>query len=257
MVLHFKGKDAIYFAKKLSYVETTTAVKQKYHEENLHVTTEDQRWLSSRVVDIVVFTPSNDVSQVPPMNRLDDIWPDVSRSMTFHILPPDVLTDENSISFCESHRAITSRTPGYDNACEGDGHLQILDQWNRRAEDPIRKRVEEPPAEAPAPSQPQPIAEHVEGRFRNLEIVHHARQPVLQPDDPDLAYHLEDAPDFDVNELQRTTLGREYEDSKPTGPVSETILEFYSNVADRLQYRLGESRDHDIQASDILYGTRR
>ncbi|KAK6760267.1 hypothetical protein RB195_021665 [Necator americanus] len=139
IVLHFKGKDAEHFAKLFSYVETSRRGNAVYRERNLHITLEKQEWLSSRIVDIVVFSPSDDVSKVIPMERLDNLWPDINRQMVFHVLPENSLTPQNSVSLCGSKWAITKRTPGYDNECEGEGFDRYLEQWNRRPDNPIRR----------------------------------------------------------------------------------------------------------------------
>ncbi|CAJ0598083.1 unnamed protein product [Cylicocyclus nassatus] len=131
MLLKLSGEDASYFVDKFSYVQTVSG-NTVYSEDRLHVTREKQRWLSERIVDMVVFTPSNDLSRVIPMERMDLIWSRLRRPMIFYILPPDILTDSNSISFCpHSQWAVSSRTPGYDNVCEGEGFTTNLLQWEK------------------------------------------------------------------------------------------------------------------------------
>ncbi|VDK41269.1 unnamed protein product [Cylicostephanus goldi] len=131
MLLKLNGEDASDFIDKFSYVQTVSG-HTIYSEDRLHITREKQQWLSQRIVDIVVFTPSNDLSVVIPMERMDLVWSHLRRPMIFYVLPPDLLTDSNSISLCpHSQWAVSSRTPGYDNVCEGEGFTTNLLQWEK------------------------------------------------------------------------------------------------------------------------------
>ncbi|CAJ0599162.1 unnamed protein product [Cylicocyclus nassatus] len=137
VLLNFKKKDTAEFASMFSYVLTTQSGNLYYKPDNLVITGDKQKWISSRAVDIVVLSPSDDVSKVTPMNYLDNMWPQHSKDMVFQILNTEQFSAEKSLSMCGNRWALTSKTPGYDNNCNDEDTI-FLDQWIRREDDPIR-----------------------------------------------------------------------------------------------------------------------
>lgn len=48
-----------------------------------------------------------------------------------------------------------------------------------------------------------------------------------------------------------STLGKEYDDFKPTRPVAGTFLQFYSDVARQLHERILKARHYEITAEEM------
>ncbi|CAJ0607805.1 unnamed protein product [Cylicocyclus nassatus] len=94
--------------RRRSYVLTTQSGNLFYNPDNLVITGDKQKRISFRAVDIVVLSPSDDVSKCTKVPF--DVW---------------------------QPWALTSKTPGYDNNCDDEDTI-FLDQWVLREDDPIR-----------------------------------------------------------------------------------------------------------------------
>ncbi|CAJ0594661.1 unnamed protein product [Cylicocyclus nassatus] len=98
--------------------------KNKYFAPELVVTREKQEWLSARIKDIIVLTPSLDESEILSLHRLKYlISPHLP--VAIHVLPEGftALKGDESISRCSSDEdifAVTKRAPGTDNLCDGN-----------------------------------------------------------------------------------------------------------------------------------------
>ncbi|KAK6763426.1 hypothetical protein RB195_023939 [Necator americanus] len=88
--------------------------------------------------------------------------------------------------------------------------------------------------------------------FRNLELAEAPAGISLTQEDPDLAYHIEDSPDFDLRQLRTVTLGRVYEATKPTTSVADAAFHFYQDVARALQQHMESGREHELRPSDLI-----